>query len=303
MKRKTIKKWVRALHIPPSDDMYECTLRQTLEAQQRSRKARPTGYRPSLWRAVMASNVGGLAVMLLIAASWTMVWIQWRQVKTLRVAKDAIQPETPSSLREDTATIHLYLEEHRDVIAQNASLVSPAPRKAQLRVGQNDILYYELIDEDPGYVRPGVIVRGPSSRHEISSGAAHTISSGKTLSLAEARAAAPFDLISPVWLAPYYKLHQVRRVEDRDTFQLLYTDGFYSISLFEQPLNGGHGLGRQDFREYVVYCNDGQPGGALLTWRDDARLYVLVGNARISQLMDMAQAISALRYEDGKNDS
>jgi hypothetical protein len=295
MKRKTIKKWVRTLHIAPSTDMYERTLRDSLQAQQDSKRTRSTGYRPSLWRAVIASKVGALAVILLVATSWTMVLLQWRQVRTLRIANDAIQPESPLSLTEDTATINLYIEEHQDVIAQHASRTSAPPAAPQLRVGRDDILYYELVDEDPGYVRPGLILRGPSSRHEISPADAPAISSGETLSLAEARASADFDLISPSWLAPYYTLHQVRKVEDRDTFQLLYTDGFHSTSLFEQPLNGRHGLEPQDFREYVVYRNDGQAGGAILTWRDEVRLYVLVGNAEVSQLMDMAQSINAVR--------
>ncbi|MBN1360720.1 MAG: hypothetical protein JW993_09020, partial [Sedimentisphaerales bacterium] len=104
-----------------------------------------------------------------------------------------------------------------------------------------------------------------------------------------------FDLVSPAWLRPCYRLDEVRRIEGRDALQLLYTDGLRSISLFEQPLDGRRGLGPQDFREYVVYRNDGQAGGVILTWRDDALLYVLVGNAEISQLMDMAQSINAAK--------
>jgi hypothetical protein len=75
--------------------------------------------------------------------------------------------------------------------------------------------------------------------------------------------------------------------------QLLYTNGINSISLFEQPLDGRRGLEPKDFREYAVFQNKGQAGGTILAWRDDALSYVLIGNAEMSQLMDMAQAISA----------
>ena len=77
--------------------------------------------------------------------------------------------------------------------------------------------------------------------------------------------------------------------------QLLYTNGINSISLFEQPLDGRRGLSRQDFREYAVYQSKGQDGGMILAWRDDALSYVLIGNNEMSQLMDMAQSISAAR--------
>jgi len=74
---------------------------------------------------------------------------------------------------------------------------------------------------------------------------------------------------------------------------MLYTDGINSISLFEQSLDGQRGLEPKDFREYAVYQNKGQIGGTILAWRDDALSYVLIGNIEMSQLMDMARAISA----------
>jgi hypothetical protein len=42
-----------------------------------------------------------------------------------------------------------------------------------------------------------------------------------------------------------------------------------------------------------VYQNKGRAGGTILAWRDDALSYVLIGNIEMSQLMDMARAISA----------
>ncbi len=75
--------------------------------------------------------------------------------------------------------------------------------------------------------------------------------------------------------------------------QLLYTDGINSVSLFEQSLDGQRGLSRQDFREYAVYRDKEQAAGTILAWRDDVRSYVLIGNTEMSQLMNMAQSISA----------
>ena len=63
--------------------------------------------------------------------------------------------------------------------------------------------------------------------------------------------------------------------------------------MFEQPLDGQRGLSPQDFREYAVYQNEGQTGGIILTWRDNALSYILIGNAEMSQLVEIAQTISA----------
>ena len=119
------------------------------------------------------------------------------------------------------------------------------------------------------------------------------ISNGHTLSLSEAKETTNFDLVAPPWLHPYYKLDQIRTIEDRDAMQLLYTDGINSVSLFEQPLDGQRGLSRQDFREYAIYRDTGQTAGTILAWRDDTLSYVLIGNIEMSQLMDMAQSINA----------
>jgi hypothetical protein len=95
-----------------------------------------------------------------------------------------------------------------------------------------------------------------------------------------------------LWFRPCFKLDQIIRIDGRDALQFLYTDGINSISLFEQPLDGDDRLEPKDFREYAVYRNQGQSGSTILAWRDDALSYVLIGNIKISQLMDMAQSIN-----------
>ena len=201
---------------------------------------------------------------------------------------------TPAPVvRDDSAVINFYLREHQGVVAQAASLNLSPPQPARMRVSRHDILYYEFFDDRPEFMRPGIIVRGPSSERQVIPPEAPAISNGHTLTLSEARKNVNFDLVSPPWLYPGYMLDNIRRIEDRDALHLLYTDGINTVSLFEQPLDGERGLGPQDFREYAVYRNKGQAGGAILAWRDDALSYVLIGNAEMSQLMDMAQSISA----------
>ncbi|MFC1763446.1 hypothetical protein ACFL6U_15375 [Planctomycetota bacterium] len=205
------------------------------------------------------------------------------------------QQEAAVASTDNSATINLYLEEHRDFIARHASYSSATPQPVQMRVSRDDILYYESFDDGPEYRRPGIIVRGPSSDQEIESSGDPVISNGHTLPLSEARQAADFNLVAPPWLRPAYALDQIRRIEGRDALQLLYTDGINSVSLFEQPLDGQRGLEPQDFREYAVYRNTRQTGGTILAWKDDELSYVLIGNIEMSQLMDMAQSISAAR--------
>jgi len=187
----------------------------------------------------------------------------------------------------------LYLKEHRDVVARHVSFSPATPQPAQMRVSQDDIMYYEFLDDGPEFMRPGIIVRGPSFQREISSPEAPVISNGHTMTLSEARKTADFDLQAPPRLHPGYSLDQIRRIEGRDALQLLYTDGINSVSLFEQSLDGQRGLEPKDFREYAVYRDKGQAGGTILAWRDDALSYVLIGNTEMSQLMNMAQSISA----------
>jgi hypothetical protein len=156
-------------------------------------------------------------------------------------------------------------------------------------------LYYEFLDDPYEFARPGIIVRGPSSGRQTSPSAAPAIANGHTLTLSEARKVAHFDFVSPPRLHPGYMLDQIRRIDDRDALHLLYTNGINTISLFEQPLDGRRGLAPEDFREYAVYSNKGQAGGTILAWRDDSLSYVLIGNADMSQLMDMAQSINAAK--------
>ena len=115
------------------------------------------------------------------------------------------------------------------------------------------------------------------------------------MTLSQARASARFDLVAPPRLYPGYRLDNIRTIDGRDALHLLYTDGINTLSLFQQPLEAEHTLGVHDFREYAVYCDEGQGTGTILAWRDEAIAYVLIGDIDMAQLMDMAQSIDAAK--------
>ena len=266
-------------------------LNTALSAYKTTQNEKSTIYEPNIWRLILGSKAACLTITLLIISSLTACFVLSKKVTDLK--DELTKRDIALAPTDDSATINFYLREHQDIIAQKASLTPATPQPLQMRVSQHEIMYYEIFDEQPEYMSPGIIVRGPSSQQQISMPESPAISNGHTLTISEAKEAVDFDLILPSWLQPCYRLEEIKKIEDRDAIQLLYTNGIDSVSLFEQPLDGQRGLEPKDFREYVVYQNKGQVGGTILAWRDDALSYVLIGDAEMSQLMDMAQSISA----------
>ena len=246
-------------------------------------------------RLTMLVWAGSIAAAFLIILSLAACFVLSRKVTDLRNKLEIARLDKTTTSVDETAILNFYLKEHQDVIARQASLDVVTPQPAQIRVSQSDIMYYEFIDNQPEYMSPGIIVRGPSFEREINMSETPVISNGQTLTLTEARETVDFDLVSPSWLLPCYRLDQIRRIEGRNVLQLLYTDGINSVSLFEQPLDGQRGLSHHDFREYAVYNNTEQEEVTILTWRDSALSYVLISNTELSQLMNMAQSISATK--------
>jgi hypothetical protein len=298
MKVTRVKTLTKKLNIVPNPDMYERTLNDTLKAQANSRKEPSTVYKPNIWRIVVTSKIGILAVAFLIIFSCATCFVLSRKVTDLsgkvidlKGELEQARGEIALAATDDSATINLYLREHQDVVARHVSLPA-TPQPARMRVSQDDILYFEFLDGSE-YMDPGIIIRGSSSQQQISSPQAPTIANGHTLTLSEARKTSKFDLVAPPMLYPGHRLDKIRRIDDRDALHLSYTNGIDRISLFEQHLDGERRLVAQDFREYAVYRNKGQSGGTILAWRDDTLSYVLIGNVEMSQLMDMAQSIGA----------
>ena len=290
-----VEQLIKRANAVPGSGMNRRTLNDIFEAQEESKKKITTASEPNILRMILFSRAGSLAAALLVISSLAACFVLSGKVKELNNELKQARRDVAVAETDDSATINLYLKEHQDVVAQHASNVSTATQASQIRVNQHDIMYYELFDDGPEYMRPGIIVKGPSSQQEINASEAPAISNGHSLSLSEARETADFDLVAPSWLRPCYRLDQIRRIEGRDALQLLYTDGIKSLSLFEQPLDGRRKLEPRDFREYAVYRNKGQTGGTILTWRDDSLSYVLTGNTELSQLMDIAQSINAVK--------
>jgi len=297
-----IKTSIRQLILPGSEGTDKQILNDALAAFELARREKSGKVQPNIWRIVLWNKTGYLAAAFLIILSWAVSFVLSGKVADLRseleLARQEIalaQQDVAVASTDNSATINLYLKKHRDVVARHVSLSPAAPQAVQMHVNQDDILYYEFLDDGPEYVRPGIIVRGPSSPRQISSSEAPVISNGHAMTLSEARETVDFELQVLPMLHPGYELERIRRIDGRDALQLLYTDGINSVSLFEQSLDGQRSLSRQDFREYAVYHNTEQTGGTILAWRDDELSYVLIGNTEMSQLMDMAQSINAGR--------
>jgi hypothetical protein len=295
MKSREIKKSATNLLINRAAINHERILTDAEAALERSGRSKTNQICTPLYgKLPWLVWLSGLAAVFLIILSWAVSFILSEKVNDLKNELELARRDVITAPADQTATINLYLREHQDVIARHASQSTATPQPLQMRVSQRDILYYEFFDDQPEFLNPGIIVRSPSYQHQSSPLEIPAISNGHSMTLQEARQDADFDLISPSWLYPGYSLDQIRRIQDRDALHLLYTDGANTLSLFEQPLDGQQGLSPQDFREYAVYRNQGQASrGTILAWRNDALSFVLIGNTEMSQLMDIAQSISA----------
>jgi hypothetical protein len=299
---KEIERIIKEFYITADSEMDKKICDDVSEVMKRREQAKLASTQPNIWRIALGGKAGYLVATFLIISSWVACFVLSGKVADLRSELELAQQEIALAQQDvavapndDSATINLYLKEHRDVVARHVSFSPAPPQPTQMRVSQHDILYYEFLDDGPEHMRPGIIVRGNPSQREIGSSEAPVISNGHTLTLPEVQETADFKLQAPARLHPGYELDQIRRIDGRDTLQLLYTDGINSVSLFEQSLDGQRGLSRQDFREYAVYRNKERSGGTILAWRDDELSYVLIGNTEMAQLMDMAQSISAGR--------
>ncbi|NIP26212.1 MAG: hypothetical protein GWN67_27510 [Phycisphaerae bacterium] len=63
---KNIVKLMRILHVTPSAEMYESTLRDALEAQEKSKKTKPAPAQPNIWTIIVKSPITKLAAAAVI---------------------------------------------------------------------------------------------------------------------------------------------------------------------------------------------------------------------------------------------
>ena len=287
---------VRTTPIGPDPSVNERILHHAKAALEKSKKPEVIQINIRTWHRFQCLVwAGGLAAAFLIIFSLVITLIRSKEVADLKYELELARHDAATAGTEESAVINFYVREHQDIVARHTSQSPVQPEPMQMRVSRDDVLYYELLDDQPEYMHPGIIVRGPSHRGQLKTSQTPAISNGHTLTLSEAQKASDFDLVSPSWLPPCYRLDQIRIIEGRDALQLLYTNGINSISLFEQSLDGRRGLSHHDFREYAVYNNTEQKGVTILAWRDNTLSYVLIGNAELSQLMDIAQSIKATK--------
>ncbi len=223
-------------------------------------------------------------------------------VLTLLISHLLQKPAPTPKVRADLSNISFYLKEHREAVSQAVSTEFPVQPSTRMYVGRDDILYYEFLDDYSRFSRPGLILRGPISKREISLSKAPTISKGRILTIPQAQNAVDFDPVVPMQLPPGYILDSIRKIDDYNSLHVLYTRGKDTISLFEQPVSGKGGLTAQDFREYAVYSkvepdagSEGQGRWTILAWSDGTRSFVLIGKEDMSQLMDIVQSISSTK--------
>jgi len=208
------------------------------------------------------------------------------------------QKPAPKSL-DDLAVINLYMEQHQGATDQIESRQRPSQPAGQKLLSRRDILYYEFIDDYSKFRGPGLILRGPQTPQETDISTVPTISKSRTLSLAQARRTADFELVAPPQLHTRYELENIRKIEGFKCLQLLYSDGLGTLSLFQQSSDGEDALVVKDFREYAVFRSaeledsaKRQSKGTILAWNSGNVFFVLIGREDMSELMTIAQSVS-----------
>ena len=171
MKQEEIERLAEKIKIDRAAINHERILTDAEAAMEASKRSATSHVRVQLWsRFPLLMCAGSLVAALLIISSLVVCYVLSGKVSDLRNELDQARRDVALARQnialartDDSATINLYLKEHRDVVARHVSFSPAAPQPAQMRVSQHDILYYESFDDEPEYMRPGIIVRGPSS--------------------------------------------------------------------------------------------------------------------------------------------
>ncbi len=129
------------------------------ESQEKSKQTTSATFEPNIWRIMLWNKAACLAAAFHIISSLAACFVLSRKVTDLKGELEEARRDIALARTDDSATINLYLREHRDVVARHVSLRPARPQPAQMHVSRHDILYYELFDDGPEYMRPGIIVR------------------------------------------------------------------------------------------------------------------------------------------------
>jgi len=170
---RNIEESIKRLAVESGSPIHDRILDRLLKKLSKSNE-QATADRANMRRFVLWRRACCLAAALLVIASWA-CFVLSGKVTDLKEELVQARQDTALAPADDSATINFYLEEHRDLVARHASFSSAAPQPAQVRVNQHDILYYEILEDEPEYVSPGIIVRGPASQRQINSSETTTI--------------------------------------------------------------------------------------------------------------------------------
>jgi hypothetical protein len=251
----------------------------------------------TLWKRIRHSLFSKRAVILIVEAATVVAIVflfnhLWRK------------PEI--KIHDDLTVANFYLKQHHGVTDHLVSRDSITQPIGQGLMSHRDVLYYEFIDDFSKLRGPGFILRGPQSSFNKDLSTLPAISKGQTLSLSQALKSVNFELIAPPQLHTGYELLSIRKIEDFNCLHLLYSDGFATFSLFQQPSDSKDFLGAEDFREYVVFSNkkrgerrEGNGTGMILAWHSRNVFFVLVGQQDLSELMKIAQSVSDTQERNG----
>jgi hypothetical protein len=208
--------------------------------------------------------------------------------------------------------INLYLIKHREATIHLASLES-TPESPSFSVHQDDILYYEKLRKDTDMVESesGLILKGKDSNQTFSFPKRKSLIKKKRIgkfslydikhpkqrflekstSLDKIHNSLNFEPVAPLKLYPGYILMEIKKIQEKQCVQLIYTDGIHTLSIFQQAAGRMDGLFPQDFREYALYQSAKGNDATILAWKDTRLMYVMVGNRDMSLLMDLAKSI------------
>ena len=150
---ENIEKLIKNINIETNVRTDDAVLNEVVKAFEKSKKKESAITQPNIWRILLWSKAGYLAAAFLIVSSWVACWVLSRKVTDLRSELEQARRDIAIALTEDSATINFYLREHQDVVARNASLNLATPQPVQMRVSQHDIMYYEIFDDQPEFIR------------------------------------------------------------------------------------------------------------------------------------------------------
>ena len=190
--------------------------------------------------------------------------------------------------------INLYLKEHEKAVTKVAYSTDPLSR--EIEIGYEDLFYYDEIRRSAvGQTgEAGVFLRVPQSSRYFSPkepSRATEIMNGQLLKINTAQEAVNFKIVAPQTLYPGYFLEIIKTIEGSECLQLIYSNGMNTVSLFEQAVMNKDKFHSNDFREYVIYSQEGSEAVDIVGWNSTNLSFTIIGEPDFSQLLSMIREI------------